>query len=134
MEFPASILLFRVNQARNERRFYRLRIVRTLFGDTELMREFGRIGSSGRVMHDRFETASAAEAAFCGVARKKLQRGYRRIYQESIHRLAEDVNFHKGDASFDFIDDPLSCALLVEKQGAAVDLIRSLPEDYPEVR
>jgi predicted DNA-binding WGR domain protein len=50
-------------------RFYVLAIEPTLFGDTAVVREWGRIGSLGRRRLDLYpDTASAAEALLKGAA------------------------------------------------------------------
>jgi len=134
MDFPASVLFFRVNEMRNERRFYRLRLTSTLFGEHQLLREFGRIGQAGRVMYEGFETQEAAEVALCRLARQKLQRGYRRIYKGSPHATANPVKFRPGAADFDFIHDPMSGALLMMGAQVAVHEIRSLLEDQISAR
>ncbi len=61
----------------NMARFYVLAIEPTLFGDTALVREWGRIGTSGRRRLDlHSDLASAAEALDAWLARK-ARRGYR---------------------------------------------------------
>jgi predicted DNA-binding WGR domain protein len=58
-------------------RFYVLAIEPTLFGDMALVREWGRIGASGRRRLDlHSDLASAAEALDAWLARKG-RRGYR---------------------------------------------------------
>lgn len=69
--------LTRVDPARNMARFYRLDIQPTLFGEWALVREWGRIGSSGQLRCDPFPTEAAAEAAKARMAQAKGKRGYR---------------------------------------------------------
>lgn len=60
----------------NHHHFYLLRTLPTLFGEWVLLREWGRIGSPGRVRRDRHETESEAVSALAKLARQKHQRGY----------------------------------------------------------
>ena len=57
-------------------RFYRMNIVRGLFGDWGLVREWGRIGSSGQSRTDWFDTESDANDARFDLHMKKAKRGY----------------------------------------------------------
>ena len=57
-------------------RFYRMNIVRGLFGDWGLVREWGRIGSSGQSRTDWFDTESDANDARFDLHMKKVKRGY----------------------------------------------------------
>ncbi|WP_299376510.1 WGR domain-containing protein [uncultured Tateyamaria sp.] len=57
-------------------RFYRMDIVRGLFGDWGLVREWGRIGSSGQSRTDWFDTESDAKDARFDLHMKKAKRGY----------------------------------------------------------
>ena len=74
MSGPLSLTC--VDPARRKYRFYRMFIAPSLFGEWMLVREWGRIGSSGTVRSDRFETAGAALIAMQEVLREKLRRGY----------------------------------------------------------
>ena len=60
----------------NLHRFYRLEIVRGLFGDWGLVRNWGRIGSSGQVRTDWFPTEEEAKDARFELHMKKAKRGY----------------------------------------------------------
>ncbi|WP_299969176.1 WGR domain-containing protein [uncultured Roseobacter sp.] len=57
-------------------RFYRMEIVRGLFGDWGLIREWGRIGSSGRVRTDWFDSEADAKDARFDLHMQKAKRGY----------------------------------------------------------
>ena len=57
-------------------RFYRMEIVRGLFGDWGLVRNWGRIGSSGQVCTDWFDTEDAAKDARFDLHMQKAKRGY----------------------------------------------------------
>lgn len=58
-------------------RFYVLSIEETLFGDTALVREWGRIGTAGRRRLDLYETQAAASEALELWLGRKARRGYR---------------------------------------------------------
>ncbi|AWC25785.1 WGR domain-containing protein (plasmid) [Aminobacter sp. P9b] len=58
-------------------RFYRLSVEPSLFGDAALVREWGRIGTSGRRRLDLFADAAQADDALRRLAASKLRRGYR---------------------------------------------------------
>jgi predicted DNA-binding WGR domain protein len=79
---PASnkrqmLVLERRDPSRNMARFYVLAIEPTLFGDAALVREWGRLGSSGRRRLDlHANEAVAAEALEIWLDRKE-RRGYR---------------------------------------------------------
>lgn len=60
----------------NMHRFYRMDIVQGLFGDWGLLRNWGRIGSSGQVRTDWFETEEAAKDAWLTLHMQKAKRGY----------------------------------------------------------
>lgn len=57
-------------------RYYRMQIVRGLFGDWGLIREWGRVGSPGRMRTDWFGTELGAKDARFDLHMKKAQRGY----------------------------------------------------------
>ena len=68
--------LRRIEPDANLHRFYRMEIVRGLFDDWSLVRECGRIGSSGQVRTDWFDTEADAKDARFGVHMAKAKRGY----------------------------------------------------------
>lgn len=71
------LVLERHDEAHNMARFYVLAIEPTLFGDTALVREWGRIGAQGRRRLDlHADHAAAAEALDVWLTRKS-RRGYR---------------------------------------------------------
>lgn len=76
MQRGQQMYLTRVEQASNLYRFYRMQIVRDLFGDWGLEREWGRIGSSGRCRTDWFATEIAAKDARFTLHMQKSKRGY----------------------------------------------------------
>lgn len=69
--------LERRDAGRNMARFYCLSVEGSLFGDTALVREWGRIGTSGRRRLDLFADVAQAEHAMRRLATAKLRRGYR---------------------------------------------------------
>ncbi len=77
------LVLERRDASCNMARFYVLAIEPTLFGDMALVREWGRIGSSGRRRLDLYSAlASTAEALDVWLTRKA-----RREYQVRASRL-----------------------------------------------
>lgn len=68
--------LERIERAEGLFRYYRLQIVRGLFGDWGLVREWGRIGGSGRSRTDWFDSESEAKDARFVLQMSKAKRGY----------------------------------------------------------
>jgi predicted DNA-binding WGR domain protein len=62
---------------RNMARFYALSIEGTLFGQTCLVRRWGRIGTRGRSMQHSFDEEGEAVGLFLQLLRAKRMRGYR---------------------------------------------------------
>lgn len=60
----------------NLHRFYRLEVVRGLFGNWGLVRNWGRIGSSGQVRTYWFDTEVEATNARFELQMAKAKRGY----------------------------------------------------------
>ncbi len=58
-------------------RFYAFSIEPTLFGETRLVRRWGRIGTVGRMMQQSFDNEGEAVGLFLDLLRAKRQRGYR---------------------------------------------------------
>lgn len=76
---PASLQLLvldRVDAACNMARYYVLSVEQTLFGDTALVREWGRIGVSCRRRIDLYEHDAAANVALSTWLNRKSRRGY----------------------------------------------------------
>jgi predicted DNA-binding WGR domain protein len=71
-----AIILHRVDPAKNMRRFYGLAVQRDLFGQWCLVREWGRIGSGGRMRMIAYATAAEAHEALACQRRVKERRGY----------------------------------------------------------
>ncbi len=75
-----QVRLEKINPARRERRFYALAIVRTLFGEWCLLREWGRIGAAGgQRLAEYLPTRDAAETALQKLKMAKNRRGYATI-------------------------------------------------------
>lgn len=90
------LVLERCDPARNMARFYVLTIEPTLFGDTALVREWGRLGQRGRRRLDLFAgRVQAAEALEAWLARK-TRRGYQ--LNRPVHRdIAKLEKRHEPD-------------------------------------
>lgn len=74
----SSILLHRIDESRNMKRFYVMATMPTLFGETSLLRNWGRIGRCGQMRIETFANSAEAGEALDRLARKKGRRGYRR--------------------------------------------------------
>jgi predicted DNA-binding WGR domain protein len=70
------ILLERIEPSQNMARYYVLSIEPTLFGDSALVREWGRIGSSGQRRSEFFPQPSDARLALHAWLKRKRRRGY----------------------------------------------------------
>lgn len=77
--FPTDVHLRCIDPASNKRRFYALSIQRTLFDEWALVREWGRIGVSGRLRSDLYPSAGPAIDALLDIAGQKARRGYKAI-------------------------------------------------------
>ena len=74
---PYQIYVERRDASRNMSRFYTLSIGATLFGDVQLTRRWGRIGSRGQAMSHTFAREADAVRLFLDLLRHKRKRGYR---------------------------------------------------------
>lgn len=72
-----SVLLRRVDPARNMARYYGVAVEPTLFGWSAVVRDWGRIGSSARRRLDLYDDEDQALTAADRLLRSKLRRGYR---------------------------------------------------------
>jgi len=68
--------LRRIDPDRNMARFYTMSVQPTLFGDWALFREWGRIGSAGRLVSRRFATEQEAALTMAEHLKAKLRKGY----------------------------------------------------------
>jgi predicted DNA-binding WGR domain protein len=75
-ESVSTLVLRRVDAARNMGRFYAMSIEPTLIGGRSLVRNWGRMGTQGRYKIELFEDEAAAESAMALSARIKSARGY----------------------------------------------------------
>lgn len=75
--FPSRIKLLRVDRVRKMRRFYLMTVQRDLFGGATLVREWGRIGSAGKLMRSHHADEGEAVDALATTAQQKFKRGYR---------------------------------------------------------
>jgi predicted DNA-binding WGR domain protein len=71
-----AIILYRIDSQKHMHRYYRLAVQPDLFGQWCLLREWGRIGSSGQMRQVLFPTRQEAEAALDKQRRAKVRRGY----------------------------------------------------------
>ena len=74
--------LVRIDPENNTRRFYTARVEATLFGTFALVREWGRIGSPGRVESEEYVSHEEAEAALTKLRQAKEKRGYQCVIDE----------------------------------------------------
>ena len=74
--FPDRVHLRRTDPARNMHRFYLMTVHRDLFGGASLVREWGRIGSSGQMRIDYHPDEGQAVDALADIAVAKRKRGY----------------------------------------------------------
>ena len=72
-----SVVLDRIRPAQNRRRFYAASVTADLFGNILLFRNWGRIGTAGRVRFDLCSGTTEAKTAFDELARTKHRRGYK---------------------------------------------------------
>ena len=74
----SAVVLYRIHEARRMHRYYRMDVQSNLFGEWCLMREWGRIGSTGPLRSVPFSALADAEAALDKQCRAKERRGYTR--------------------------------------------------------
>ncbi|SEI20122.1 WGR domain-containing protein, predicted DNA-binding domain in MolR [Rhizobium tibeticum] len=75
--YPYRLYCHRTDPSRNMARFYTLSIEPTLFGETAVVRSWGRIGTSGREKTEVFSDELAAASHFLKLARRKRSKGYK---------------------------------------------------------
>lgn len=73
---PYHLRVQRIDPAKNMARFYAMSIEPTLFGDTSLIRNWGRIGTHGQWRVDLFAHETQAVDLFLDLLRKKRRKGY----------------------------------------------------------
>lgn len=69
----------RIDPAKNMARYYALSIQPTLFGETSLVRCWGRIGARGQEKVHVFAEEGPAICLFLEITRQKRSRGYRPV-------------------------------------------------------
>ena len=74
--FPTDVRLWRIDQQRNMRRFYRLSVQRDLFGGASLVCEWGRVGCRGKMVVEIHSDEGKAITALMNAAAAKKRRGY----------------------------------------------------------
>lgn len=74
--FPTRLDLRKSEPALNRRRFYRLRVEQSLFGEWCLIREWGRVGSPGTSRTDWHFSSRDALNALNDQGRAKVRLGY----------------------------------------------------------
>jgi predicted DNA-binding WGR domain protein len=72
-----ATVLYRIDRDKRMHRFYRLDVQPDLFGQWCLMKEWGRIRTTGRERSVPYPTPQQAEAALDWQRRMKERRGYR---------------------------------------------------------
>jgi predicted DNA-binding WGR domain protein len=71
--------LRRLDPSRNMRRFYRIDIERDLFGGFLLLKQWGRIGTRGRTVAERYDSEVFAAEALQRQVGRKSRRGYQSV-------------------------------------------------------
>jgi predicted DNA-binding WGR domain protein len=74
--FPTDLHLRRIDPSCNMRRYYHLTVQPDLFGGASLVREWGRIGTRGRVLIEQHDDEGRAVTALVKLAATKRRRGY----------------------------------------------------------
>ena len=73
------IHLTRTDPTRNMARFYSMTLQPTLFGEWALLREWGRIGSAGRLVSSLFTSEQDAAQAMTAYLEAKRAKGYEAV-------------------------------------------------------
>ncbi|NTG25066.1 WGR domain-containing protein [Agrobacterium rhizogenes] len=74
---PYRLHIQRIDPSRNMARFYEISLEPTLFGETSLVRIWGRLGTRGQQRIDVFSSEKPAVEAFLKLLRQKRAKGYR---------------------------------------------------------
>lgn len=74
---PYQLYIERTDAAKNMARFYAMQISTSLFGETCLIRRWGRIGTLGQMRIHHFGREEEAVRLFLNLTRQKRARGYR---------------------------------------------------------
>jgi predicted DNA-binding WGR domain protein len=79
------LVLERTDPSVNMDRFYVLRLEASLFGDTSLVRQWGRRGTYGREVRSLYECEADARETLEAWLNRKMRRGYRiRSFERSL--------------------------------------------------
>ncbi len=73
---PGPVILTRVDPSCNMRRYYSVALATSLFGERGVVRQWGRIGTSGQSRTDWYGRAPEAENALQALYSAKRRRGY----------------------------------------------------------
>ena len=71
-----GVTLRRIDPAKNMARFYAMEVQRDLFGAIMLMRQWGRLGTGGRIAGEPYASVALAKNALERQAARKRRRGY----------------------------------------------------------
>ena len=71
-----GVTLRRIDPAKNMARFYALEVQPDLFGAIMLMKQWGRIGTGGRIAGEPYPSVALACSALQRQAERKRRRGY----------------------------------------------------------
>jgi len=71
-----AVHLRHIDPTRNMRRFYRLDVQPDLFGGVLLVKEWGRIGTRGRMVAESYDSEALAADALQKHAEQKRKKGY----------------------------------------------------------
>ncbi|MGC1497915.1 MAG: WGR domain-containing protein [Sulfitobacter sp.] len=75
--FPDRLKLCRVDPDKNMNRYYFMTVQRDLFGGASLIKEWGRIGSGGKVHVSRHADEGQAVDMLADLVQRKTKRGYK---------------------------------------------------------
>ena len=71
-----KVHLNRIDSARGMARFYLVMVVKSLFDDWEVQRDWGRIGQGGTVRSCTYSTEAEALGMAVAIVKGKVRRGY----------------------------------------------------------
>jgi len=88
----SAVILYRIDDSKRMHRYYRMDVQPNLFGEWCLMRDWGRIGSSGGQTRSLpFPTPQAAEAALDRQRMTKERRGYRLWFNKELANAGRTI-------------------------------------------
>ena len=71
-----AIILYRIDASKRMHRFYRLDVQPDLFGGVLLVKQWGRIGTRGRIVDESYQSEALAADAMQRQVERKRRRGY----------------------------------------------------------